>query len=302
MRVGITGASGLIGSQLCQALEERGDEVIRFVRPETKSSASKVVRWNPGSGDVDENDLRAAGGFDAVIHLAGAGIGDKRWSKSRKNEILNSRLNTTQLLVSALQSMNSGVPHLLSGSAIGFYGSRGDESLTEASSRGTGFLSEVCVEWENAAAPFANNGGSVAFLRTGIVMTKAGGALKKQLPLFQLGLGGKLASGRQWISPISLNDEIRSIIWTMDKKLSGPVNLVSPNPVTNTIFTKALGAQLKRPTLLAVPGFALKIVLGSEMADQVVFSSTKVLPSLLEQSGFAFQQRSIEEILNTSLS
>ena len=141
MRVGITGASGLIGSQLCQALEERGDEVIRFVRPETKSSASKVVRWNPGSGDVDENDLRAAGGFDAVIHLAGAGIGDKRWSKSRKNEILNSRLDTTKLLVTALQSMNSGVPHLLSGSAIGFYGSRGDESLTEASSRGSGFLS-----------------------------------------------------------------------------------------------------------------------------------------------------------------
>jgi uncharacterized protein (TIGR01777 family) len=302
MRVGIAGASGLIGTELVSALKKRGDEVVRFVRPQTSRSSNEIIRWDPSSGLVDENDLKNAGRFDAVIHLAGAGIGDKRWNEKRKKEILSSRTNSTNLLVATLRSMPGGVPHLISGSAIGFYGNRNDEVLSETSSLGTGFLSEVCKEWEDAALKLDGEGSSVALLRTGIVMSRAGGALKKQLPLFKLGLGGKLGSGKQWISPISLNDEVRSILWILDKKLSGPFNLVSPEPITNSQLTSALGKLLRRPTLLAVPKIALNTVLGSEMADQLVFSSTRVMPNQLLASGFDFEQRSISEIIQHSLS
>jgi len=302
MRVGITGASGLIGTELVSALKKRGDEVVLFVRPQTSRSSNEIIRWDPSSGLVDENDLKNAGRFDAVIHLAGAGIGDKRWNEKRKKEILSSRTNSTNLLVSTLRSMPGGVPLLISGSAIGFYGNRDDEVLSETSTLGTGFLSEVCKEWEDAALKLDGEGSSVALLRTGIVMSRAGGALKKQLPLFKLGLGGKLGSGNQWISPISLNDEVRSILWILDKKLSGPFNLVSPEPITNSHLTSALGKILRRPTLFAVPKIALNTVLGSEMADQLVFSSTRVMPNQLLASGFTFQQRSISEIIQHSLS
>ena len=302
MRVGITGASGLIGTELVSALKKRGDEVVLFVRPQTSRSSNEIIRWDPSSGLVDENDLKNAGRFDAVIHLAGAGIGDKRWNEKRKKEILSSRTNSTNLLVATLRSMPGGVPHLISGSAIGFYGNRDDEVLSETSTLGTGFLSEVCKEWEDAALKLDGEGSSVALLRTGIVMSRAGGALKKQLPLFKLGLGGKLGSGKQWISPISLNDEVRSILWILDKKLSGPFNLVSPEPITNSQLTSALGKILRRPTLFAVPKIALNTVLGCEMADQLVFSSTRVMPNQLLASGFDFQQRSISEIIQHSLS
>jgi uncharacterized protein (TIGR01777 family) len=245
--------------------------------------------------------LKNAGELDAVIHLAGAGIGDKRWSEKRKKEILSSRTNSTNLLVATLRSMQGGVPHLISGSAIGFYGNRDDEVLSETSPLGSGFLSEVCKEWEDAALKL-DGGSSVALLRTGIVMSRAGGALKKQLPLFKLGLGGKLGSGKQWISPISLNDEVRAILWILDKKLSGPFNLVSPEPVTNSQLTSTLGTILRRPTLFSVPKIALNTVLGSEMADQLVFSSTRVMPNQLLASGFDFEQSSISKIIHHSLS
>jgi len=301
MRIGITGASGLIGTELVSALKKRGDDVVLFVRPQTASSSKEIIRWDPSRGHVDENDLKNAGKLDAVIHLAGAGIGDKRWNEKRKKEILSSRTNSTNLLVTTLRSMPGGVPHLLSGSAIGFYGDRDDEVLSESSTLGSGFLSEVCKEWEDAALQI-DNGSSVALLRTGIVMSRAGGALKKQLPLFKLGLGGKLGSGEQWISPISLNDEVRSILWILDKRLSGPFNLVSPEPVTNSELTSVLGKILRRPTVFSVPKIALNTVLGSEMADQLVFSSTRVNPSQLLTSGFHFEQSSISEIIQYSLS
>jgi len=287
MRVGITGASGFIGSALVEALEKRGDEIIRFVRPGSVPQQN-VVHWNPSTHDIDENDLRRVGGFDAVVHLAGAGVADKRWTNARKNEILTSRTSATSLLVEALSSLPSGTGVLASGSAIGYYGSRGEESLTEASAPGDDFLATVCVEWENAANELAKTGTPVAILRTGIVMDKSGGALKKQLPVFRLGLGGKLGSGAQWLSPISLNDEIRAILWVLDNKLSGPFNLTSPKPLRNIDFTKQLGDALHRPTIVTAPAFALRIALGREMADEVLLTSQKVLPEALLESGFIF--------------
>ena len=287
MRVGITGASGFIGSALVEALEKRGDEIIRFVRPGSVYQQN-VVHWNPSTHDIDENDLRRVGGFDAVVHLAGAGVADKRWTSARKNEILTSRTNATSLLVEALGSLPSGTGVLASGSAIGFYGSRGEESLTESSAPGDDFLATVCVEWENAANVAVKSGTPVAILRTGIVMDKSGGALKKQLPVFRLGLGGKLGSGAQWLSPISLNDEIRAILWVLDNKLSGPFNLTSPKPLRNIDFTKQLGDALHRPTIVTAPAFALRIALGREMADEVLLTSQKVLPEALLESGFIF--------------
>jgi hypothetical protein len=190
---------------------------------------------------------------------------------------------------------------LASGSAIGYYGSRGEESLTEASAPGDDFLATVCVEWENAANELAKTGTPVAILRTGIVMDKSGGALKKQLPLFRLGLGGKLGSGAQWLSPISLNDEIRAILWVLDKKLSGPLNLVSPSPVTNLVFTKALAKAVRRPALLAVPKFMLSLVLGGELTEMALLASQKVLPDALSANGFNFEQESIEKIFRSGL-
>ena len=246
------------------------------------------MHWNPSTHDIDENDLRRVGGFDAVVHLAGAGVADKRWTSARKNEILTSRTNATSLLVEALGSLPSGTGVLASGSAIGFYGSRGEESLTEASAPGDDFLATVCVEWENAANVAVKSGTPVAILRTGIVMDKSGGALKKQLPVFRLGLGGKLGSGAQWLSPISLNDEIRAILWVLDNKLSGPFNLTSPKPLRNIDFTKQLGDALHRPTIVTAPAFALRIALGREMADEVLLTSQKVLPEALLESGFIF--------------
>jgi len=300
MRVGITGASGFIGSALVEALEKRGDEIIRFVRPGSVPQQN-VVHWNPSTHDIDENDLRRVGGFDAVVHLAGAGVADKRWTNARKNEILTSRTSATSLLVEALSSLPSGTGVLASGSAIGYYGSRGEESLTESSAPGDDFLATVCVEWENAANELAKTGTPVAILRTGIVMDKSGGALKKQLPLFRLGLGGKLGSGAQWLSPISLNDEIRAILWVLDKKLSGPLNLVSPSPVTNLVFTKALAKAVRRPALLAVPKFMLSLVLGDELTEMALLASQKVLPDALSASGFNFEQESIEKIFRSGL-
>ena len=300
MRVGITGASGFIGSALVTSLEKRGDEVIRFVRPGS-SHSQNVVRWNPATHDIDESDLRRIGGFDAVVHLAGAGVADKRWTSARKNEILTSRTNATSLLVEALSSLHSGTGVLASGSAIGYYGSRGDETLTESSAPGSDFLANVCLAWEDAANSLSSTGAHVATLRTGIVLDRSGGALKKQLPLFQLGLGGRLGSGEQWLSPISLNDEVRAILWIIDRKLSGAFNLTSPAPLTNSAFTKALAKAVHRPALLAVPKFALAAVLGAELTEMALLASQKVLPSALQASDFKFENPEITKLLKIAL-
>lgn len=301
MRVGVTGSSGLIGSALVDALRARGDVVVRFVRPDSPPSVDQVIRWDPLRTTLDEKDLGRVGGFDAVVHLAGAGVGDKRWSQSRKQEILTSRTMSTNLLLEALRATANGTPMVASGSAIGYYGSRGDDEIDENSSRGQDFLAAVCDQWESTANEARRLGAIVANLRTGIVMTKEGGALQRQLPLFRLGAGGQLSTGRQWLSPISLEDEVRAILWVVDHRLEGPVNLVAPNPVRNRDFTKSLGALLRRPTFARVPAFALRVVLGTELANDVVLSSQRVLPNYLIKSGFSFLHGDTTSLLSAAL-
>jgi len=301
MRVGVTGSSGLIGTALVGALRERGDEVVRFVRPSSKGVDGRDVRWDPAKGAVDESDLRRVGALDAVVNLAGAGIGDRRWSLARKREILDSRINSTTLVVKALQHTSTGPTLLINSSAVGIYGSRGDEVLDEDSSLGTDFLADVCRRWEQAAAAASDAGARVAYLRNGIVMSRRGGALKKQLPLFRLGVGGRLADGRQWVSPISLIDEIRAILWIIDHRLEGPFNLVAPTPMTNRDFTAVLGRTLHRPTLATVPEFALRAALGRELVTLAVLASQRTVPTGLLESGFRFEHPDGPSILRAAL-
>ena len=302
MRIAITGSTGFIGSALVSALRARGDDVIRFVRPTTNSGDAMTVRWDPFTNHIDDGDLRRIGGFDAVVHLAGAGIADKRWTPSRRAEILDSRTNATRLLVDGLANLKSGTPFLASGSAIGFYGSRGDEILDEESGQGKGYLADVCAQWEIAAARLRQSGSEVALLRTGVVLSARGGALKKQLPLFRSGLGGRLSTGRQWMSPISLRDEIRGILWIVDHTLTGPVNLVAPTPVRNLEFTRELALQVHRPSKVGVPSFALKVVLGRELATEAVLASQRIEPTVLRQTNFIFEDPDCASILRTALS
>lgn len=301
MRVGVTGSSGLIGSALVDALNERGDDVIRFVRPDSVNRDGGVIRWDPSRHLVDEHDVHAVSGFDAVVNLAGAGVGDHRWTNARKEEILNSRLRTTSFLVEVLRSMTNGTPLLASGSAIGVYGSRGADELDEDSATGDDFLAHVCERWEKTAMAFTDQGALVATLRTGIVMSERGGALARQLPLFRLGVGGPLADGRQWLSPISLNDEVRAILWIIDHQLSGPVNLACPAPLTNAQFSKLLGKILHRPAVIKTPALALKVILGGQLTTQAVLASQRVLPKVLLGNGFVFENPDCRSALSAAI-
>ncbi len=298
MRVGVTGSSGFIGSSLIEALHERGDEVIRFVRPESVAGRDTVIRWDPSRQLVDSHDLAGVGGFDAVVNLAGAGLADKRWSSARKDELQRSRLDATSLLVSTLRAMPNGTAMLASSSAIGVYGSRGDELLDESSSSGLDFLARLCGSWEAATAPLREVGSVVAALRTGIVMSDRGGALKRQLPLFRLGLGGPYSNGRQWLSPISLRDEVRAIMWVIDHHLQGPVNLVCPTPLTNADFAKNLARDLHRPAMVRIPAAALKIALGVQLTNEAVLASQRVVPQTLLGSGFVFENPDSHSIIS----
>jgi uncharacterized protein (TIGR01777 family) len=289
VRVGVTGSSGLIGSALVTALRERGDSVVPFVRPGSTQPSGSCVRWDPSSSYVDESDLRDVGGLDILVHLAGAGIGDRRWTERRKAIILSSRLESTRLLDHVAQSLPEGVGFLASASAIGWYGDRANEVLDETSSRGDGFLADVCHQWESATEPLEARGIPVAHFRTGIVLSTRGGALKKQLPLFRAGLGGTLGPGHQWMSLVSLNDEVRALLWIIDHKLTGPFNLVTPTPVPNRDFTNELASALRRRAILTVPSPALRAALGREMANQLLLVSQRVTPQRLLASGFVFR-------------
>ncbi|MEO9180030.1 MAG: TIGR01777 family oxidoreductase [Acidimicrobiales bacterium] len=301
MRVGVTGSSGFIGSALVEALQERGDDVVRFVRPQSRGDNGAVIRWDPSQGYVDEQDLRRQGGFDAVVNLAGAGIAEHRWTRTRRAEILRSRLDATSLLVRALGDVRAGATLLASGSAIGYYGSCGDQLLDESAPRGQDFLAEVCVGWERAAGAASALGTTVAFLRTGIVMSEKGGALKRQLPLFRWGAGGRLSAGGQWLSPISMRDEVRAILWIIDHKVEGPFNLVAPMPLTNRDFTSELARQLHRRAFLAVPAVALEIALGRELANIAVLASQRTLPQRLLEEGFVHDHPDASAILAWAL-
>ncbi|MGH3732370.1 MAG: TIGR01777 family oxidoreductase [Acidimicrobiales bacterium] len=297
MRVGVTGASGLIGSDLVASLRERGDSVVPFVRPTTVQPTESCVRWDPSSAYVDETGLRNVGRLDAVVHLAGAGIGDRRWSANRKAHILSSRIESTLLLDHVASSLPEGVGFVASASAIGWYGNRGDEELDETAARGDGFLADVCHQWEGATELLETRGTPVAHFRSGVVMSTRGGALKKQLPLFRYGLGGVLGSGDQWTSPISLVDEIRAILWIIDHQLTGSINLVSPTPVTNRDFTRALASTLHRPALLTIPSFALRAGLGREMAIELLLWSQRVTPRRLLESDFVFDHPDVRHAM-----
>ena len=298
MRNAIAGASALIGQPLLARLYANGHETILFVRPGAKATARPAISWDPSRGTLSEGDMATVGQIDAVVNLSGAGIGDKRWNTKRKIDILNSRITSTNLLVSHLGSFQGSTPHLINASAIGFYGSRGDELLTEESAQGQGFLAEVCAQWETAAAQATT---PVTFVRTGIVLTKRGGALAKQLPLFKLGLGGRLGLGNQWLSPISLDDEVRALLHILEQGLTGPINLVAPSAVTNGEFTTVLAQILHRPAVLTAPAFALKIALGNEMASELLLSSQRISPVRLLESGFRFNHTELRPLLEWAI-
>jgi hypothetical protein len=295
MKIVVSGASGLIGTPLVKQLSSHGHEVIRLVRRTARSGESQ---WDPKSGAIDASVIDGA---DAVIHLAGAGIGDKRWTAAYKREVLESRTLSTALLARTIASAPNKPKVFLSGSAIGFYGARGDEKLTESGTAGSGFLADVCKEWEAAAAPAREAGVRTVFLRTGIVLSPRGGALKKLLPLFRLGVGGRFGNGKQWQSWISLTDELNAIEHLLTANVDGPVNLTAPLPVTNGEFTKVLARVLKRPALVPVPGFGPRLLLGGELADALLFTGQRVLPEKLQASGYQFAHRDLESALRSLL-
>jgi uncharacterized protein (TIGR01777 family) len=285
-RIAVTGASGLIGSALVGYLKSEGHTVQRLVRRATV--APDEIRWDPKKGYVDIDALR---GVDAVIHLAGVGVGDKRWTKRYRSEILNSRLLGTTAIANAVAEVKPQV--FISASAIGWYGDSGNRAVIESDSVGNDFLAAVCREWEGAA-DLAGEVRTVK-LRTGLVLDPTGGALGRMLPLFRFGLGGKLGSGKQWWSWITLHDVVRAIVFCLEKKISGPVNLTSPNPVTNQEFTSALARAMKRPALFPAPAIALKIALGGFSSE--VLGSKKVMPSALTEAGFKWDYPHISPAL-----
>ncbi|MBM3838961.1 MAG: TIGR01777 family protein [Verrucomicrobia bacterium] len=296
MKILIAGSSGLIGSALAATLSQQGHQVTRLVR-EAVPCGSADLRWDPDSGAPDAK----LEGFEAVVHLGGRNIASGRWTEAVKVSIRESRVRSTQLLSCALQEIRNPPRVFISASGISIYGNRGAEILTEDSSPGTGFLADVVREWEAATRPAAERGLRVANLRFGLVLSAHGGALAKMLLPFKLGLGGVVGSGEQYWSWITLEDAVRAIQHTLvTEALSGPLNLVSPNPVTNREFTRALGAALRRPTILPVPAFVARIALG-EMADEALLASTRALPAMLAASGFKFLHSDLAEALRSLL-
>jgi len=298
MRIAVTGSSGLIGSALVRSLLEDGHQVVRLVRraPVVRPDGSTEVRWNPRLGQIDRKRLD---GLDAAVNLAGAGVADRRWTTAYKREIHDSRVLGTETLAGALAGLAHPPKVLVSGSAVGYYGQTGSAVIDESAPAGGDFLARVCVEWEQAAEPAAAAGIRVAYARTGLVVSAAGGAWQKLFPLFKLGLGGRLGSGRQYWPYISLRDEVAALRHIVDTaELSGPVNLAAPVPVTNAEVTAAMGEVLHRPTLFSVPEVALKAALG-EMAVEVI-GSHRVVPGRLLDSGFRFSHTTIEQAIRAA--
>ena len=279
MKIAVTGSSGLIGSALVKRLTKQGHQVIRLVR--RSPIAEDEIRWNPDGSSLPAESLTTLAGSDAVIHLSGAGVGDKRWSAAYKNEILKSRTDSTATIVSAINEL--GIPRFLSASAIGWYGETGNREVTEEDRAGDDFLADVCRQWEESAGQAS---AVTTFMRTGLVFAAKGGALGRMVPLFKAGLGGKLGDGKQWWSWISLNDEIRAIDFLLNNELAGPVNLTSPFPATNSEVTAALARALHRPALFPAPAFAIKVALGGFSTE--VLGSKRVAPTALLQAGFTF--------------
>ena len=297
MEIVVSGASGFIGSRLVPALERRGHRVVRLTRGDAAGDGDSIV-WDPAAGQLDAASLE---GTDAVVHLAGESIGERRWSEQQKARLLQSRTRGTSLLSEALAGLDRPPSVLLSGSAIGIYGDRGDEILTEEAAVGEGFLADVCQAWEAASGLARQAGVRVANLRTGIVLAAKGGALGRMLPLFRFGLGGRLGSGNQWMSWISIDDHIEATCWLLDHDVEGPVNLTAPEPVTNADFTETLGGVLSRPTVLPTPMLPLKARYGSEMVAETLLASQRVQPAALEAGGFGFRHADLDDALRAIL-
>lgn len=288
--IAIAGSSGLIGTALVYALRATDHRVVRIVR-RAPSNADEVF-WNPDTGEFDPAALT---GVDAVVNLCGVGVGDKRWSGAFKQSLRDSRIGPTEVLAAAVTE--AGVPTLINASAVGYYGDTGTQITDETAPAGDGFLADLCVDWEAAALAAQHGGARVVLARSGLVLAPGGGILARLRSLFALGLGARLGNGRQYMPWISLEDEVRALLFAIaDDKLSGPVNLTGPAPVTNAEFTTALGRAVNRPTPLMVPGFALRAALG-EFADEGLLGGQRAIPAALERAGFAFHHNTIGEAL-----
>lgn len=297
MQVLISGASGLVGRELTVFLERRGDSVLKLVRTKARTD-KKNVYWDPDAGLLDVAGLE---NVDAVVHLAGENISEGKWTDEKKARIRDSRVKGTTLLSNHIAALKAKPRVLVSASAIGIYGNRGSEVLTENSSPGNDFLSGVCRDWESSTKAAKEAGIRVVNARIGIVLSKAGGALGKLLVPFKMGIGGKVGDGKQYMSWIAIADLISAIAFAIDSDfLNGPVNLVAPNPVTNEAFTNTLGAVLSRPTVLPAPAFAMRMLFG-EMADALLLSSARVMPEKLISSGYKFQYPELKSALKSVL-
>ena len=295
----MTGASGFIGSALLTVLRATGHRPIVAVRGRAVPPGVDGIAWEPDEGRIDAPALE---GISAVVHLAGAGIGDRRWTAARRQLIEDSRIRSTTLLISALAKLSTPPSVLVSGSAVGYYGDRGDTELTEEAGPGDDFTARLCVEWEAAAKPASEAGIRVCTIRTGIVLDAHGGMLRRIIGPFRLGLGGRLGSGHQYLSWISMTDETRAILYLLDHpELTGAVNLTAPNPVTNAEFTRTLGYALHRPTALPTPLAPLRAVYGSELVETLLLASQRAVPRALTGAGFAFHHPSLDAALEAAL-
>ncbi len=299
MDVLVTGSSGFIGTALVETLVETGHRPIRALRADRVPTGVDAIAWDPEAGRIDAGALE---GIDGVVHLAGAGIGDKRWTDDRKRLILESRTGPTRLLADTLAALQKPPPVLVSGSAIGYYGDRADEPRTETSPPGDDFVADVCRRWEDAAQPAADAGIRVVTIRTGLVLGRGGGLLGRLLTPFRLGAGGRLGDGKQWMSWISIEDEVDAITHALrTDALRGPVNLTAPHPVTNSDFTRALARAVRRPALLPTPLLPLKALYGEELVEHLLLASQNVLPERLTASRFTFEHPTLESALAAAL-
>lgn len=296
MKILVSGASGLVGSALCRHLEESGHSVLKLVR--RKPRISTEYQWSPSQGLIPVESLEEA---DAVINLAGEGIANGRWSRIRKEKIYDSRILSTRLIVQGIEKSSNPPNVFISASAVGYYGSRGEEILREDSSPGDLFLSRVCKDWESEAFAAAKLGVRVVCPRISMVLALDGGALKKMLPPFRLGLGGRVGDGKQIVSWITISDLVRALAFCVENSnVNGPVNLCSPEPVTNNQFSKTLAKVLSRPARLPVPAFVLRLIFG-EMADELLLSSARCSPERICKIGFRFQDYTLEAALRVLL-
>lgn len=291
MNILVSGSAGLVGSALVSSLTAAGYRTTRLVRT---GSGQAGIRWDPAAGKIDEADLE---GFDAVVHLAGENVAARRWTEKQKMKIRGSRVNGTRTLCDALARLGNPPKALLCASAVGIYGDRGDELLQDDAAPGSGFLAGVCRDWESAAQSAARKGIRVVNLRIGIVLSLSGGALARMILPFRLGMGGRLGTGKQYMSWITLDDTVAAIVHAINSPtLTGPVNVVAPNPVTNAEFTRTLGIALSRPTIFPMPAFAARLAFG-ELADALLLSGARAAPGRLLSSGFSFRHPVLESAI-----